>query len=1320
MPEDRIVTQYDGSSYDRGIEQHTRRMQKLSTIEQENVKAKQQLLAATNQLDEKQERRLNNLRKALATEAAAVEVEQRNLRITALERKRANDQLRYSIVLYQQQKQAKLEAARAGQFATSYAGTHTDQGRLALSTIDERAALVDAQNQLGKFVQQHRIAREDIVRVWNDIGNVAYSYDARLGGLQKRMLAVQQAQSQLGQTARLAAAEQEAAAQRVIRAKAIEHGLHKVEQRQQRITEIERKRESGQLRYQIHLYKQKQQAALAAGNAAVHSTRRMTQGLSRAERRLHILHLSWQSMARLIAVQIVHRAISQMITKIYEGNRAAYELQLGISEIRTLSQETQLSFERWKTGLLDLSTAFGFDVLDTAEAAYQALSNQLVQGAETFDLVRSASKLAIATLSSQADAVTVLSGVMNAYNIEVERADEVSAKLFQTVKEARTRLTDLKDFGDVAALAHQLNVELDTLLAMFQTITINALNPRRTLTQLRGVFVKMIKPTEDMNKLLRDFGFDSSEAAIKALGLPNVLKLIFERSKDLQDLALFQPRARGISGLAILRDDFERLVENIGNTEKGLEEFYKAVGIGFESNAKQVQIIGKEIERTFIEGLGEQSLEAVVAINENVGNIADSIGEVLRPIENWLNFITLVAKKYDRIDQTSRRISEWNTNFEVGGFDLINTPIGRGREIVQFLSNELFYRDQPHLEAQRAYIDFLRSQEEETDKFAQALRIKYDKLYQDIAESTKDMTRTVNLAVARINGANAESLDRVLETYEDNADGINDVFDTIADSISDNISKINDKVKESEKIAEDVVKQIKALDERFVEDQFRSALGDAETPEETARIYGIRAKQLATIRDDDSKTFEERFAANEKLYELIKEYSDYQKDASETNTKNAEKRAELEKKAADARSETEKKVHELRGKISKLDERDDVDKIRDLRSQIIEEQRSYEETIKGLKEEYDELKDIEAVHSDIKRHLAEQRDIGKEIQRDRSNKATLDKFEAEIDQYLIDERKTRLEEIKDRFSEDITKTLEEGTLEEVDKALQKRAEDLRAAAALFREEGQIEEAQNIAAQIAQLDDIIAERRKAKHAGDEQEKFNLEVEYQERTRELIRDRITFLDEEIRDFRNRIEEAEEAGRLGLDKGGGLRAQIPGLEEAIKNMQGQSEQLTRLQSDVLAAQAEIQERFERSSEVAERVQQSSFKSQEEIIESAKNIMKSVEKAVKSAEFIYRNAPDPENRAFGGLIHGTDTVPAMLTPGEFVVNARASRKFYSQLQAMNSPMNFASGGLVPGTTVNGDFNISVNSSGHPRVDAVTIGKELRREIRRGRVTLN
>lgn len=92
--------------------------------------------------------------------------------------------------------------------------------------------------------------------------------------------------------------------------------------------------------------------------------------------------------------------------------------------------------------------------------------------------------------------------------------------------------------------------------------------------------------------------------------------------------------------------------------------------------------------------------------------------------------------------------------------------------------------------------------------------------------------------------------------------------------------------------------------------------------------------------------------------------------------------------------------------------------------------------------------------------------------------------------------------------------------------------------------------------------------------------------------------------------------------------------------------------------------------------------------------------------------------HRADGGSIgRGQDTVPALLSPGEFVLNRKATGRFFSQLQAMNagqSPSFRESGGPV--TNV-GDINVNVQTGAggeNPTQTARQIAIGLRRELRR------
>ena len=87
--------------------------------------------------------------------------------------------------------------------------------------------------------------------------------------------------------------------------------------------------------------------------------------------------------------------------------------------------------------------------------------------------------------------------------------------------------------------------------------------------------------------------------------------------------------------------------------------------------------------------------------------------------------------------------------------------------------------------------------------------------------------------------------------------------------------------------------------------------------------------------------------------------------------------------------------------------------------------------------------------------------------------------------------------------------------------------------------------------------------------------------------------------------------------------------------------------------------------------------------------------------------------------MSRGQDTLMAAVSPGEFIVNTRQSRNFFAQLQAMNAgqrPAFREEGGPV--TNV-GDINVNIQADSTRGIDARQLGQQIRREIRRGTLTL-
>lgn len=111
-------------------------------------------------------------------------------------------------------------------------------------------------------------------------------------------------------------------------------------------------------------------------------------------------------------------------------------------------------------------------------------------------------------------------------------------------------------------------------------------------------------------------------------------------------------------------------------------------------------------------------------------------------------------------------------------------------------------------------------------------------------------------------------------------------------------------------------------------------------------------------------------------------------------------------------------------------------------------------------------------------------------------------------------------------------------------------------------------------------------------------------------------------------------------------------------------------------------------------------------------------IDKLRSSDYFLFENMQRPQGKAFGGPIGGFDRIPAMLSAGEFVMNAGATKKYYSQLVGMNGGgvRGYNTGGYVANNSF-GNINVNVDGSQGPVANAKTLAIEIRRQLKRGTV---
>lgn len=364
----------------------------------------------------------------------------------------------------------------------------------------------------------------------------------------------------------------------------------------------------------------------------------------------HIL-LSWESVTRLFQVQILHQVIGQFISELRRSVDEASKFQIRISEIRTISQQNQLTTAQWASGLRDLSDAFGLPLLDVTKAAYDAISNQVTRGAQTFEFLRTTLEFSRISVSSAADAQNLLSSAIKSFGEQNLTAQKAAEVLFKTIDLGRVTASEMANtFGRVAQLASQAGVSIEQLGAGIATLTVRGVRYSEAFTLINNVLISAIKPSEAMTEVLRKYGVTTGEAAIRTFGFAGFLRIL-QRELDsggLSKLAEIEQNIRSIRGALglVSGDAFVEFEQNLQNITNGAEQFRRAGDIIRESPAFKLEQELNKLRNIFAIDFGQEMIRVVLELTAPFGGFAVTVKSVVELVKQLINAIKNIVEPF--------------------------------------------------------------------------------------------------------------------------------------------------------------------------------------------------------------------------------------------------------------------------------------------------------------------------------------------------------------------------------------------------------------------------------------------------------------------------------------------------------------------------------------------------------------------------------------------------------------------------------------------------------------------------------------------------
>lgn len=219
-------------------------------------------------------------------------------------------------------------------------------------------------------------------------------------------------------------------------------------------------------------------------------------------------------------------AVKGMVTQFVKVER-------GIREISTLMgglTDREMEDMRKESQMLAIASGKAIDGL--VKARYDIISAGFVDAADSAKLLAASTDLALAGVTEVSLAADIVTTALNAWSLGADKAAEVSGKLFAAVRLGKTTVEEIAGgFGRAAAIAGQLGVSLDEVLAGLTQLTAAGQSSDEAFTAIRASIVELIKPSKALLAVINNLGFATGQQAIDQVGYAETIRLIGEEAK---------------------------------------------------------------------------------------------------------------------------------------------------------------------------------------------------------------------------------------------------------------------------------------------------------------------------------------------------------------------------------------------------------------------------------------------------------------------------------------------------------------------------------------------------------------------------------------------------------------------------------------------------------------------------------------------------------------------------------------------------------------------------------------------------------------------
>lgn len=301
-----------------------------------------------------------------------------------------------------------------------------------------------------------------------------------------------------------------------------------------------------------------------------------------------------------------------------------------IENINTLLDD-ESHLEGYEEAVKRMSRETGIDTKTMSEGMYQAISSLGDLGEETESIFEVMGKAAKAGKADVSDSVALISSGMKGFGqVNEETAKKISDLAFNTTKLGTTTFPELaKNMSPLFPLAEGLGISLEELFGVMATGTGVTGDTAAVTTQFKAVMSNLMKPTTEMTKVIKKYGFASGEAMIEQKGLTGVLEILQkETGGSASKLAeLFSSTEALTLVSALCGAQYDVFNEKLGAMTNAAGATDKALGKVSSTTKDKLTVSVNKLKVSFMEA-GEKLEPMFEMLSEKITELAEWLGSL--------------------------------------------------------------------------------------------------------------------------------------------------------------------------------------------------------------------------------------------------------------------------------------------------------------------------------------------------------------------------------------------------------------------------------------------------------------------------------------------------------------------------------------------------------------------------------------------------------------------------------------------------------------------------------------------------------------------